>query len=116
MKKTLGQGIRELRQRKDISLREFARKMGITASHQSDIELGRRFPSDALLARFADAFGVPVENLQQHDNRVPLEQIRRIIQADPAFGFALRTVIDKEVNAEDLLELSKKRRKRESNE
>ena len=116
MKETLGQRIRELREQKDISLREFAKKMSIAASHQSDIELGRRFPSDPLLAQFAAAFDVSVEDLQQYDNRVPVEQIKRIIQADPAFGFALRTVVDKDVKAQDLFDLSKKRRKRESSE
>ena len=116
MKKTLGQRIRELREEKDISLREFAKGIDITASHQSDIELGRRFPSDALLIKFAKGLSVSVEDLQSYDNRVPIDQIKRIIRSDPAFGFALRTVVDKDVSAEDLFEVSKKRRKREKDE
>lgn len=45
MVKTLGQRIRELRERDDLSLREFARKLGVSAAFLSDVELGRRHPS-----------------------------------------------------------------------
>ena len=44
MKKTLGVRIRELRDQRDLSLREFARRLGdVSAAHLSDIELGRRY-------------------------------------------------------------------------
>ncbi len=111
--KTLGQRIRELREKQDISLRAFALKMDITAAHQSDIELGRRYPSDALLEKFAKELDVPLKELQQFDNRVPVDDIKRIIQADPAFGFALRTVVDKDVKADDLFKVSKNKPDRE---
>lgn len=111
--KTLGKKIRELREQQDISLRAFASKMGITAAHQSDIELGRRYPSEPLLKKFAEKLNVSVKDLQQYDNRVPVDDIKRIIQSDPAFGFALRTVVDKDVKAEDLFNVSKNKRNRE---
>ena len=116
IRKTLGQRIRELRELRDISLREFAKRIEVTAAHQSDIELGRRFPSDVVLKRSAKELGVDSAELQQYDNRLPVERIRRIIQNDPTFGFALRSVVDKDVKAEELLELSKKKRKREGGE
>lgn len=107
MQKTLGQRIRELRGHKDISLREFAKTLGVTAAHLSDIELGQRFPSEPLLAKLASELRVSIEDLQKYDNRVPLEDIKRLVQSDPAFGFALRTMIDKDVSAEDLRRISK---------
>jgi|SRR5581483_9687870 len=105
--KTLGVRIRELRENKDYSLREFAKKLGdISAAHISDIELGRRFPSDALLRKIAQLLGVPVEELQKYDNRAPVEDIKRLSESDPAFGFALRKLIEKDVTPEDILRLT----------
>ena len=107
MKKTLGGRIRELREEKDFSLREFAKKVGgISAAHISDIELGKRFPSDALLRKIAMLLEVPVEELQQYDNRAPVEDIKRLSEADPAFGFALRKLVEKEVTPEVILKLT----------
>lgn len=105
--KTLGVRIRELREEKDYSLREFAKKLGdISAAHISDIELGRRFPSDTLLRKIAQLLGVPVEELQKYDNRAPVEDIKRLSESDPAFGFALRKLIEKDVTPEDILRLT----------
>lgn len=42
----LGERIREARTRKGLSLREVARKVKISAAFLSDIELGRRAPSE----------------------------------------------------------------------
>jgi transcriptional regulator with XRE-family HTH domain len=39
---SLGQRIRELRDKADLSLRELAKKIGISSPFLSDIELGRR--------------------------------------------------------------------------
>lgn len=53
-KTSLGDTIRELRLRADLTLREMARRVHVSASHQSDIEHGRRMPSDEVLRRIAD--------------------------------------------------------------
>ena len=112
--KTLGARIRELREDRDYSLREFAKKLGdVSAAHISDIELGRRFPSDALLRKIAQLLGVPVEELQKYDNRAPVEDIKRLSESDPAFGFALRKLVEKDVTPEDILRLTDSRPKRE---
>lgn len=110
MKKTLGSRIRELREEKDYSLREFAKKLGnVSAAHISDIELGRRYPSEALLQKIASLLAVSIEELQQYDNRAPVEEIKRLSESDPAFGFALRKLIEKDVTPEDILNLTKKK-------
>jgi transcriptional regulator with XRE-family HTH domain len=114
MTRNLGKRIRELRDAHDYSLREFARKLGeVSAAHISDIELGRRFPSEELLAKMANVLGVSSEELKRFDSRPPIDELKRIAEANPAFGFALRKLVDKEVTAEDILKLVKTKPDRE---
>lgn len=108
MKKTLGDRLRELRDASDLSLRELARKLGdVSAAHLSDIEFGRRFPSDELLAKLAKFFKVEETELRALDTRPPVEEMKRLAQTDPAFGLALRKLVDKEFTPEDILKLTK---------
>ena len=109
--KTLGEKIRELREGLDISLREFARQLGVSAPFWSDVELGRRHPSDKKLRQAAKALGVTFEELREYDTRPPVKDLRRLSSADPAFGLALRRVIEEEVSAEDLLKLVEEKQK-----
>ena len=110
MKKTLGQRIRELREEHDLSLREFAKRLGgLSAAHLSDIELGRRYPSDELLRKMAVELHVSLDELQSYDTRPPVDELKRITEADPTFGFALRKLVDKEITAEDLLKLAQRK-------
>lgn len=102
--KTLGEHIRGLREEKDISVRELARQLNVSAAFLSDIELGRRHPSDELLGRLAKRLGTTAEDLQKHDARPPVQELKRIAANDPAMGFALRRVVDEGVSAKDLLE------------
>ena len=118
MTKTLGRRIRELREENDLSLREFAKKLGsVTAAHISDIELGRRYPSDSLLKRIAAALRVPLAKLEEHDNRPPVEEIKRLSEADPTFGFAFRKLVDemveKNISADDILKFTNQKSDRE---
>ncbi len=113
----MGNRIRELREERDFSLREFARNLGdISAAHVSDIELGRRFPSDDLLAKIAGQLGVTVAELKSYDSRPPVEDLKRMAEADPAFGFALRKLVDKKVSAKDIMDLTKRKPDREKPE
>jgi transcriptional regulator with XRE-family HTH domain len=110
MKKTLGQRIRELRDEKDFSLREFADKLGgISAAHISDIELGRRYPSDELLKKMADKLDTTVDDLRSYDSRAPVEDLKRMSESDATFGFALRKLLDKEVTAEEIIKWADKK-------
>jgi transcriptional regulator with XRE-family HTH domain len=105
---SLGQYIRELRDKRDISLREFAKKLECSAAFLSDIELGRRYPSDKILTDIATLLGVSVEELKARDVRAPLEELKRLTATDPRYAFAFRTVIEKKVSPEALLNLAKK--------
>jgi transcriptional regulator with XRE-family HTH domain len=106
--KNLGEKIRELRENKDISLRELAKELDISAAFLSDVELGRRYPSKKVLRQIALKLDVEPEELEDHDTRAPMEDIKRRVQADPAFGLALRRVISKKVSPEDLMKLAGK--------
>lgn len=45
-------------------LREMARQLDIAPAHLTDLETGRRSPSEELLVRLAQAYGVPVAELR----------------------------------------------------
>jgi transcriptional regulator with XRE-family HTH domain len=110
--KTLGERIRELREEKDISLRELAKKLDISAAFLSDVELNRRFPSEDVLAKIAKHLNEPVEDLKAFDTRPPMEELKRITASNPLMGVALRRVVEKKVSASELIDLLKKAEKR----
>lgn len=102
--KTLGEQIRDLREAKDLSVRELARQLKVSAAFLSDVELGRRHPSDEVMVRLAECLGTVPEELQKYDARPPVQELKRIAATDPAMGFALRRVVDEGVTAKDLFE------------
>jgi transcriptional regulator with XRE-family HTH domain len=111
--KTFGQQIRELREKQDLSLREFAKKLGdLSAAFVSDIELGRRFPSDKVLEKMAPILKVSVDDLRHYDPRPSLEELRRLATSNATYGFALRKVATGEITAEDLMSLAKRKHQR----
>ncbi len=106
---TLGERIRELREQQDLSVRELAKRLKVSAPFLSDVELGRRHPSDQVLARLASSLQTTVEDLKKHDSRAPVRELKRIVANDPQMGFALRQVVDEGVKADDLIEFLKQR-------
>jgi transcriptional regulator with XRE-family HTH domain len=109
--RTLGERIRELREKLDLSLRELGQKLADkdgkpkSAAFLSDVELGRRYPSPELLAEMARALRTTLEDLKSYDSRAPVEELKRLAIENPAYGMALRQVIDKNLSAEDLMGL-----------
>lgn len=103
MHKSLGQAIRERREEKDFSVRELAKKIDVSAAFLSDVELGRRHPSEDTLAKIARALSVPVDDLKVLDTRPAVEELRKLAASDPAFGFAFRQIVEKQLTAEELL-------------
>lgn len=100
---TLGTFIRKVRDQKELSLREFARRLQVSPAFASDIELGRRFPSDDMLQSIASVLDIELTTLRKLDTRAPLDDLKRISEANPTFGVALRTLIERKVEADDLL-------------
>lgn len=91
---SLGQKLKELLDAADLSLRELAKKLDVSAPFLSDVELGRRFPSDEVLEKLAKAFAVSVDELRQYDSRQPVAELKRMIESNPGLGFAFRTVVE----------------------
>ncbi len=110
--KTLGDRIRELREHQDLSVRELARRIGVSAPFMSDVELGRRHPSGDVLEKIASVLATKAGELNKYDTRAPLQELKRLATNDPAMGFALRRVVDQGITSEELLEFLKKRNKR----
>jgi|ERR1700679_576376 len=106
---TFGEYIRKLRDERDLSLREFARQLDCSAPFISDVELGRRYPSEAILKQIAKLLGTTVEGLRQYDQRPPpTEDIKKLISTDPAYALAFRQILENRVPAQDLLKLAKR--------
>lgn len=109
--KTLGERIRELREQHDFSVRELAKKLKLSAAFVSDVELGRRHPSNDVLAKIAAVLETTPDELKKYDARPPVQELRRITASDPDMGFALRGVVDEGVTAEELHEFLRRRKK-----
>jgi transcriptional regulator with XRE-family HTH domain len=114
---SLGQRLHQLRDSADLSLRELAKRIGVSAPFLSDIELGRRFPSEEILGKLASALNVSQQDLKKYDNREPIADLKRLMDSDPKLGFAFRTAVEKvksgELTAEDLIaRLTKSPRKK----
>ena len=105
--KTLGERIRELREQRDLSLRELATRIEVSAAFMSDVELGRRHPSDKHMVAVAQALGTSLEELQEYDTRPPLREFRKATLANPEYGFAFRQMLDKRISSKELLEFIK---------
>jgi transcriptional regulator with XRE-family HTH domain len=106
----LGSYIRRRRDELDLSLREFARRLDCSPAFISDIELGRRNPSENVLAEIARVLAAKLEDLQAMDVRAPIEDIKRLTQSDPRYALAFRTMIDKKVSAEELMTLANQKK------
>lgn len=105
---SFGAKLRELREERNISLRELARKINVSGAFLSDIELGRRFPSEDKVELLAREIGVPLEELSQYDFRNEVEAIRQMMFADPQAGMAFRTLRDKLTKGTNPEEILKK--------
>lgn len=101
-----GEKVRELREVKDFSLRDLAGKIGCSAAFLSDVELGRRNLSDELFVKLAKVLGVNVEELRSYDASAPIKDLKSLVAANPAYGIALRKMIDKKISPETLMKLA----------
>ena len=110
--KTFGQRIRELREEKDLSLREFAKSIEVSAAFLSDVQLGRRYPSDKILSNIATKLETTVEELRVYDSRPPLDDIKRLADADPRYSLAFRKVVDKDLDLDELLKFLNRKKKK----
>ncbi|MEV7777492.1 helix-turn-helix domain-containing protein [Kitasatospora sp. NPDC088351] len=81
----LGIVLRRLRLERGLSMRALARRLGYSAhSMFSDIEMGRRIPSEALVGSYEETFGLPPGSLLVVRQRAMAGRARRMTAgADP---------------------------------
>jgi transcriptional regulator with XRE-family HTH domain len=103
---TIGQFIREKRQAKNLSLRSLALQADITPPFLSDIELGKRFPSEKSRAKLAPLLGVEKEALDRFDYRQDIPYMLDLLRTNPAlqeaFRNAMKRVRDGKITANDI--------------
>lgn len=90
----MGQRLRELRERAGLSLREVAKAAKVSAPFLSDVELGRRFPTNETLALIAQKLGASAVDLKKHDHRSALADLKRLAEGNPSLGAAVRALVD----------------------
>ena len=91
---SLGDKVKELRGDLGISLRELSRRAEISAAHLSDIELGRRYPSEDALVRLSEQLGVDASELSELDTRDSLTDLKRMMNTNPAWGMAYKRMAE----------------------
>lgn len=102
---SLGELIKRKRDEMDYSLREFARKVEITATFLSDIEKGTRNPSDEVISKIAEELKIDFDELKEFDNRVPVKELKELFESNPRYGFAFRKVAESKISPDELLKL-----------
>lgn len=91
--KTLGEAIRQARMTLGISLRDLAKQIEVSAPFLSDVELGRRFPSNEVLGSIARVLKIDVAELEQYDHRESVVEFKRLVEGNPALGMAFRSAL-----------------------
>ena len=92
--RSLADRIRELRNEKNLSLRELARQVGVSAPFLTDVENHRRYPADDTLETLAHVLGTTFEDLKSHDNRPPTREIAELTDSNAGYAFAFRRIVD----------------------
>jgi transcriptional regulator with XRE-family HTH domain len=90
----MGQRLRELREQAGLSLREVAKAAGVSAPFLSDVELGRRFPTNETLALIAQKLRTSANDLKKHDHRSALVDLKRLAEGSPSLAAAVRVLVD----------------------
>jgi transcriptional regulator with XRE-family HTH domain len=91
----LGAWLRELRQKKELALREVAAAVEMDQAHLSKAELGQRIPTAGQVARLAAFFKVPPD---QMEGRRVAEKVMQEIAASPAAEQALSILREEPIN------------------
>ena len=87
-KTTLGEYIRNLRNKRDMGVRELGREVDVSGVHISSIEKNKATPSPELLCKIALKLGADVDKLQAMANQVDpevIDVIKRSPSAVPSF-------------------------------
>jgi transcriptional regulator with XRE-family HTH domain len=102
--RTLGEVLRDARVSAELTLRDLAKKLDITASYISDIENDRRVPSEDVLERLAAELNLAFDDLMARAGRVG-DQAERYMKQNPAAGILFRRISERRLPEEDLKKL-----------
>jgi transcriptional regulator with XRE-family HTH domain len=91
---TLGERLRYLRLQRGISLRKVAAAAKISPPFLSDIELGRRYPSAAVLRRLAAPLKTSFGALSAYDPRAVIREASDRMMTDEKFRKAVTKLLD----------------------
>lgn len=110
LQKSLGERLAELRHEADLSLRELGEKVGASAPHIRDVEIGNRQPSEALVEKLAAALGTDLDDLLKYSTRPPARQMEELIGQDAQYSLAFRKFVDavreKNIPPSEILDIS----------
>jgi len=108
--KSLGERLAELRHEAGLSLRELGEKVGASAPHVRDVEVGNRQPSEALVEKMAAALGSDLDDLLKYSTRPPSRQMEELIEQDNQYSLAFRKFVDavreKNIQPSEILDLT----------
>lgn len=88
---TLGGTLRTRRLAMGLSLRELARRVGVSPPFMTDLEADRRHPGPEVMERIAAQLGMPLDELQALDSRMRPD-VRRWVEARPEVVRLLRRI------------------------
>lgn len=71
---TIGQWLKEEREKAGLSLRQLAEKVDMSNSYLSKIERDVKFPSTDTLVKLGKALNAPIENILAHEISIKLEK------------------------------------------
>lgn len=83
-----------MRIRAGFSLRDVAKAASISAPFLSDVELGRRYPTNETLALIAQKLRASTDDLKKHDHRSALADLKRLAESNPVLAAAMRDLVD----------------------
>lgn len=79
---TTGLYLEEIRRDKNLTLSYMGEQIGVSATYVSDIEKGRKVPSDTLIRKFAKIYSIGENNLFEMYNKIPLSALEFLKEND----------------------------------
>ena len=108
---SFAQFVRKAREGSGLTLRSAAKKAGVSPSFLSDIELGYRMPSPAVLTKLAALLKVPESELLRFDPRPSITALTRTLETCPELAALLERIAgryrDGEITYQDLVRLAR---------
>lgn len=106
-KKTVGEIIAEARKQSGLSLRAVAGRIPISFTYLSEIEKGKRQPSEKVIKALSEQseLSLDFDHMMAHSGRIG-EEAEAYLEKHPAFGKVIRIVAKKKLNDEQLSTLT----------